>query len=147
MRLLKWMHNYIETDAVKNEFLYKLQLLPLNRVASVWTTDNVCNSMPLCFYFCLSFPLFTVMSPKPSFISPCYFPFVSISLISFFFLSVSFPILSTVSHLRPGHRSVPAHRGSGCSHSTVVDRGWTGRPCRKDKYVLLLQNRSYSRLL
>lgn len=66
----------------------------------------------LCFFFCFfSFSLY----PLP--------------------FSVSCLHLLFSHYLCPGHRSVPAHRGSCRSHSAVLDCGWTGRPLRKNKYV------------
>uniref|UniRef100_A0A8C4YVB7 Glycerophosphodiester phosphodiesterase domain containing 5b n=1 Tax=Gadus morhua TaxID=8049 RepID=A0A8C4YVB7_GADMO len=36
-------------------------------------------------------------------------------------------------HLLAGHRSVPPHRSSGCSHSSLLGRSWTGCSRREDK--------------
>jgi len=54
----------------------------------------------------------------------------------------SFPLLylfcfTFVSVFSPGYRSVPAHRCTCCSHSTVLDCGGAGCPSRKAKYVYL----------
>lgn len=69
--------------------------------------------------------------------------FFSLSPFLYIFCFSSCPhfILTTLSHICPGYRSVPAHWGSCCGHGTVLDCGWTGRPCRKNKYVYFCKHR------
>lgn len=108
---LKWTHDFTPTVAIKIKCQYKLQLLSLNSAASASTPDNICNSMSLCL-LCL-----------------CFYT-RSFTLSNLFCLHT--PAFLSVSHLCPGYRPVPAHRGSRRSHGTILDCGWTGHPCRKN---------------